>query len=113
MNCRSGIVPIASVDSTAHRNRRGEQVIETIERPDFAFRDVLLSGINTYNAMHGFPDNSRTVAFFPSGSGTPEASGGALGYFIYGTLYIDLIYVPDSSRRLGTGRSLLLEALVC
>jgi len=83
--------------------------IEVSDSPGPEAREAVLGALVAFNAEHGYPGDSRTVAvLLRDGAGT--VAGGLWGRTGYDWLFVEFLVVPEAARGAGLGTGLLDEA---
>lgn len=83
--------------------------IELTDTPPDAARQVIVQGLLAYNqARTGIADH-RPLALLLHGE-DGQVVGGLWGRTAYGWLFVELLFVPESLRGRGVGRTLLQQA---
>jgi GNAT superfamily N-acetyltransferase len=79
------------------------------DAPEDAARAAIIRGLVAYNVDKTGISDHRPLAVLVHGE-DGAVVGGLWGRTAYGWLFTELLYVPDSLRGTGLGRSLLLQA---
>jgi GNAT superfamily N-acetyltransferase len=88
-----------------------DPTITLTDTPDATARSVLLRGLMRFNASQvGHPEDYRLLAVLLSEPATGEIIGGLWGNTMFGRLHIDILFVPETSRRAGIGRRVMGDA---
>jgi GNAT superfamily N-acetyltransferase len=81
------------------------------DKPDVAAAKALSQLLLQFNnERSGWAFDYRPLAILITNLETTEVLGGLWGGTSYGFLHIDLLFVPESMRGSGTGRSLMSQA---
>jgi len=82
-------------------------VLTVTDTPSERAQEVIEKGLNGYNAGQAGYWDSRPLAVLASDPVTSEVLGGFLGHTSLGLLFINLVYLPDSTRGSGLGSRML------
>ncbi|MES2532749.1 MAG: GNAT family N-acetyltransferase [Pseudomonadota bacterium] len=83
--------------------------MQLTDAPDEQARAAILDGLRAYNAEQtGISDHRLLAVLLHDEAG--RVIGGLWGRTGYGWLFTELLFVPDSLRGQGVGKSLLLQA---
>ncbi len=85
--------------------------ITLIERPEPHMREAIVRPLIVFNNNHASqPEDYRSLVIALSDADTGGILGGLWGETNFAHLHIDLLFVPETLRRCGLGREMLLQA---
>ncbi len=87
----------------------GEYQIITIEKPEESAWGIIGRGVGSYNKQRAGENNFQRICFGLQ-SADETLVGGVLAEIYWGWLYVDLLWVEESLRGCGHGRSLMIRA---
>jgi GNAT superfamily N-acetyltransferase len=88
-----------------------ELIFELTDKPEPSSRQVLVDGLVAFNeSQTGLPDDFHRLALLLRTPETGTVIGGLWGATHYAHLFVELLFVPETPRRTGTGRRLMQEA---
>lgn len=70
----------------------------------------MVTGLASFNAPWAGPDNFRLLILMLQNPQSGETVGGLWGRTLYEWLYINLLFVPETWRGMGTGTKLMQQA---
>lgn len=84
--------------------------VEVTDSPPTGAFQKLWQPLREFNEAAVGNATSRTLAVLLRDAATDEVIGGLWGRSLWGSLYIDIVFVPEPLRRSGIGMSLLRQA---
>jgi GNAT superfamily N-acetyltransferase len=85
--------------------------ITLMDAPTPQMRKAILEPLVEFNHSHlGKPETYRSLAILLSHPESDETVGGLYGSTVFSHLWVDLLFVPESMRRIGIGRKLMTLA---
>ena len=80
------------------------------DAPDAAAEAVIEGGLTAFNRMNAGYVDSRPLAVLVRDQASGEVVGGVLGKTTLGLLFIDLVFLPETTRGKGVGSDMMRAA---
>jgi GNAT superfamily N-acetyltransferase len=86
----------------------GTATLETTHQPDSEALDAIRAGLRAFNRDFAGPYTIEPLAVLIRDA-DGRTIGGASGYTMFGWLYVELFFVPETLRGQGVGRQILIR----